>query len=116
MEGFNDIINSVFEENSPSCDPNEHNEPKKENIDPEPDTKEPPAVKANIIRFKKLTDGELDDIEANQYSAATRQNTQWRVCVFNRTYPLICSVKTDCIVLVHTFFPNTLVCKEYAIV
>ena len=109
MEGFNDIINSVFEENNPSdtttsCDPNEDNELKKENIDQEPDTKEPPAVKANITRFKKLTDGELDDIEANQYSAATRQNTQWRVCVFNRTYPLICSVKTDCIVLVHTFF------------
>ena len=44
MEGFNDIINSVFEENNlsdttTSCDPNEHNEPKKVNIDPEPDTK-----------------------------------------------------------------------------
>ena len=47
IERFNGIINSVFEENklgdtTTSC------EPKKENIDPEPDTKEePPAVKAN---------------------------------------------------------------------
>ena len=79
IEGFNDIINSVFKENKPSdtttsCDPNE---PKKENIDPEPHTKEePPAVKANSTRFKKLSDGELDEIGANQYSAATRQNTQ----------------------------------------
>ena len=62
IEGFNDITNSVFEENKPSvtttsCDPNE---PKKENIDPEPYTKEePPAVKANSTRFMKLTDGEM---------------------------------------------------------
>ena len=114
IEGFNDIINSVFEENNPSdtttsCEPNEH-------IDPEPDTKEePPAAEVNNTRFKKLTDGELDDIEANQYSAATRRNTQWGVRVFNGTYHLICPVKTDCIVLVQIFFPNTLVCKEYAI-
>ena len=105
IEGFNDIINSVFEENNPgdtttSCEPNEH-------IDPEPDTKEePPAAEANNTCFKKLTDGELDEIEANQYSAATRRNTQWGVHVFNGTYHLICPVKTDCIVLVHTFFPK----------
>ena len=84
IEGFNDIINSVFEENNPcdtttSCEPNEH-------IDPEPDTKEePPAVEVNNTRFKKLTDGELGEIEANQYSAATRRNTQWGVRVFNGT-------------------------------
>ena len=62
-----------------SCEPNEH-------IDPEPDTKEePPAAEVNHTRFKKLTDGELDEIEANQYSAATRRNTQWGVRVFNGT-------------------------------
>ena len=88
---------SVLKENKlsdTSCDPGE---PKKENIDPvpEPDTKEQmPAVKANDVRFKKLTNDKLVEIEMNQYSAATRRNTQLGSRVFNCTHPSIRPVKT----------------------
>lgn len=47
-----------------------------------------PVIGANAApsgRFKKLKTEELEAIEQNQYSEATKRNTQWGVRVFNGT-------------------------------
>ena len=40
------------------------------------------AISKSASRFKVLDDQQLLEIEQNQYSASTKKNTKWGVCVF----------------------------------
>ena len=107
MEAFEDILANVLnEDNVEPCQlsvPNplndtaplyaEATEPQVENHEPKPQVQkrnEPETEPANTTatgpgRFKKLKTEDLVNIESNQYSEATKRNTQWGVRVFNGT-------------------------------
>ena len=114
MEGFEDILANVLNEDYVEpCQPcalvakpsaptplndtaplyAEATEPKIEHHEPKPQEQkrnEPDAEPANATatgpgRFKKLKTEDLVNIEANQFSEATKRNTQWGVRVFNGT-------------------------------